>query len=84
MITWKEGFLSVMESLHPLWQGSCLPKEDSKFCLEWPWGKGWGKGETIYYHPLQTRGLGLLLLPHQVRALVGPLFIWALHEGDHP
>lgn len=32
----------------------------------------------------QHGGLGLLLLPQQVRALAGSLFIWALQEGDHP
>lgn len=34
--------------------------------------------------PRNGGGLGLISIPHQVRALAGGFFTWAIREGDHP
>lgn len=48
-----------------------------------PWGRSRVNLETLI-KPKSDGGLGLISIPHQVRALAGGFITWALLEGAHP
>lgn len=81
MIIYKEECLSVMKSFH-LVARVTLANHLTLSRLWYSLARVKLSAITLYR---QQGGLGLLSLPHQVRALVGSVFIKALcQEDDHP